>query len=70
MKNDSTNRNIRNISCNHGNIWSYSNGYNYTPTDKTPFRGSSPIYKTILFQNKITISTKEKTETKTEKGGN
>lgn len=51
-------------------IWSYSNDYNYIPNIKNGNRGSE-IPKTTLFtENKITISTEEKIETKTEKGGN
>ena len=68
MINDSTNRNTRDIGYTNGSIWSYSNEYNYTPTDKTSFKWGSTICKTTLFENKITISTEEKT--KTEKGGN
>ena len=68
MINDSTNRNTRDIGYTNGSIWSYSNEYNYTPNIKNTFGGSSAICKTTLFENKITISTEEKT--KTEKGGN
>ena len=67
MINDSTNRNIRDIGHTNGSIWSYSDGYVCTPSDKTTFKLGSAICKTTLFENKITISTEEKR--KTNKGG-
>jgi len=48
-------------------VWSYSNDYNYIPNIKNGSKVDE-IPKTTIFQNKITISTEEKT--KTEKGGN
>ena len=68
MINDSTDRNTRDIGHTNGSIWSYSDGFIYTPSDKTTFEWGSTICKTTLFENKITISTEEKN--KTEKGGN
>jgi len=70
MINGPTYSNVGNISSVMCSVWSYSNDYNYIPNIKNGNRVDE-IPKTTLFtENKITISTEEKIETKTEKGGN
>jgi len=70
MINGHIHTNVGNTSSAMCSIWSYSNGFNYTPTVRNNGKRDK-IPKTTLFtENKITISTEEKIETKTEKGGN
>ena len=63
MINDSTDRNTRDIGHTNGSIWSYSDGFIYTPSDKTTFEWGSTICKTTLF-TKNEISKEDKTNEK------